>query len=663
MAATASPVSPTYTDFSVASSGGASDFTADSSTAIRSPLDDAFDFHAHHPHPAQPHPSHSHGVRGRGEEFFAYNHLPWSSPVVEHKKPLVFSPQGYYSTPVYVPSMPLQQQQQHIPHSAYNNGANSNVHNALYSGAGAGGAVQRSYSANAVYGYGGQHAHQYDPTPSPTSPTASAWDSHSTHSASTHSASASHNGSGYAPSPSPALSAHSAHLSHQQQNPTHSQSHPQNQQNGHGHHSAQGSPGLHAHALVHSHSHSGALSTLSSAHTQPSMPHSSIPSYTSSHSTIHSGAHQQQNGGHVDPRYVLGSASPSHHPSPARHILLAVPPRLAFARAQRALARPLAESGQREQRAERDWECVVVGGRRGRRGRGAYEADFSRYPATSSSTAVYDTPSPASHGNAASSSPSVDPSSVDASSSRFSSSHPSSIDAEQDADGEADEGEDGEDGDGGSDSEYVDNEGSDSDGEFLPPGVRRRRQMTQRGGGGRGGRYAPYSYPGAGGSAGYGYEGGYSGGSGYEGGFMNDLGLDINGYPFPGSSSSSSSAAYLNGQYPTSSSMSLVPGALGSPGGVGGVGGRRPRARPSAALPIPVPVPNLTKKSRGRRVPTVQSLYGGGDFGALRSSPFSPSSSLSSPTVPSISSTAPRPHPPLTFARPPSCFRNNVMAY
>ncbi|KAJ7731245.1 hypothetical protein B0H16DRAFT_1329478, partial [Mycena metata] len=36
---------------------------------------------------------------------------------------------------------------------------------------------------------------------------------------------------------------------------------------------------------------------------------------------------------------------------------------------------------------------------------------------------------------------------------------------------------------------------------------------------------------------------------------------------------------------------------------------RRPRARPTAALPVPIPVPNLTKKSRGRRVPTVASLY------------------------------------------------------
>ncbi|THU97414.1 hypothetical protein K435DRAFT_662769, partial [Dendrothele bispora CBS 962.96] len=35
--------------------------------------------------------------------------------------------------------------------------------------------------------------------------------------------------------------------------------------------------------------------------------------------------------------------------------------------------------------------------------------------------------------------------------------------------------------------------------------------------------------------------------------------------------------------------------------------GRR-RSRPSNALPAPIPVPNLTKKSRGRRVPTVGNM-------------------------------------------------------
>ncbi|KXN85001.1 Transcription factor steA [Leucoagaricus sp. SymC.cos] len=37
-------------------------------------------------------------------------------------------------------------------------------------------------------------------------------------------------------------------------------------------------------------------------------------------------------------------------------------------------------------------------------------------------------------------------------------------------------------------------------------------------------------------------------------------------------------------------------------------GASRRRPRPSNTLPVPIPVPNLTKKSRGRRVPTVSSL-------------------------------------------------------
>jgi hypothetical protein len=89
-AQTASPVSPTYTDFSASSS----EFTADS---IRSPLDDAFDFRHGYHHPQQQQQQQQHG-----EEFFAYHHLPWSSPV-EPKKTL-FSPQGYYTpVSVYVP--------------------------------------------------------------------------------------------------------------------------------------------------------------------------------------------------------------------------------------------------------------------------------------------------------------------------------------------------------------------------------------------------------------------------------------------------------------------------------------------------------------------------------------------------------------------------------
>jgi hypothetical protein len=74
---TSSPVSPNYTDFSASSS----EFTADS---IRSPLNNAFDFRQNYPR----------------EEFFAYHHLPWSSPV-EPKKAL-YSTQGYYAPAVSV---------------------------------------------------------------------------------------------------------------------------------------------------------------------------------------------------------------------------------------------------------------------------------------------------------------------------------------------------------------------------------------------------------------------------------------------------------------------------------------------------------------------------------------------------------------------------------
>ncbi|KAF7293892.1 hypothetical protein HMN09_01185300 [Mycena chlorophos] len=120
------------------------------------------------------------------------------------------------------------------------------------------------------------------------------------------------------------------------------------------------------------------------------------------------------------------------------------------------------------------------------------------------------------------------------------------------------------------DSEYVDNGSGDSDGEFLPPGMRRRRQQSSQN------RYAPYAggYAHQSSAGGYGYDGqdAYSGG-------------------IPDSSL----------YYPSSLDMSYDDASSSYP--------RRPRARPAASLPPPVPVPNLTKKSRGRRVPTVQSLY------------------------------------------------------
>ncbi|KAF7311739.1 hypothetical protein MIND_00183900 [Mycena indigotica] len=130
-----------------------------------------------------------------------------------------------------------------------------------------------------------------------------------------------------------------------------------------------------------------------------------------------------------------------------------------------------------------------------------------------------------------------------------------SVDEGSDADGSGSAEVDG-------DSEYVDN-GSDrdSDGDFIPGGSSRRRA-----------RYAPYAptYPGPS----YPYDYAYSGG-------MSDLGYSPTS-PYP----------------PTSP--------------LDGPDMRRTRARPSSGLPPPIPVPNLTKKSRGRRVPTVQTLSAGG---------------------------------------------------
>ncbi|KAF7309130.1 Transcriptional regulator MNL1 [Mycena kentingensis (nom. inval.)] len=137
--------------------------------------------------------------------------------------------------------------------------------------------------------------------------------------------------------------------------------------------------------------------------------------------------------------------------------------------------------------------------------------------------------------------------------------------AEFDADLEDGDGdEDGDDADGDSD-EYVDN-GSDSDGDFVPAGHGAVRRSRASGGA----RYAPYGYA-----------------------------ADLGSYPYSSSNADSS--------FPFPSNTNTAAADLGL--GLGLLPGqRRPRAR-SAALPAPIPVPNLTKKSRGRRVPTVESLY------------------------------------------------------
>jgi hypothetical protein len=75
--------------------------------------------------------------------------------------------------------------------------------------------------------------------------------------------------------------------------------------------------------------------------------------------------------------------------------------------------------------------------------------------------------------------------------------------------------------------------------------------------------------------------------------------------PSIGSSSSYSSLTHTS----LTHTLPAPPLLLDTPG-LSGIGIRR-RSRASNSLPTPIPVPNLTKKSRGRRVPTVTSLEGG----------------------------------------------------
>ncbi|KAF7354462.1 hypothetical protein MVEN_01135400 [Mycena venus] len=172
--------------------------------------------------------------------------------------------------------------------------------------------------------------------------------------------------------------------------------------------------------------------------------------------------------------------------------------------------------------------------------------------------------------------------------------------ADLDADGDPDTDADPDDADAGrSDSESIDNENeSDSDGEFLPPDVRRRARILV---GGVGTRHAPYAY-----------------------------GLTLNTSASKGMTRSYGRREWYESvmvpshDYLDAGSDPNVSGYLHD----GMVGGspRRPRPQRSIALPVSIPVPNLTKKCRGRKVPTVQSMYGcQGDF-AWHSTHISPAS-------------------------------------
>ncbi|KAF9072008.1 hypothetical protein BDP27DRAFT_1496634 [Rhodocollybia butyracea] len=73
-------------------------------------------------------------------------------------------------------------------------------------------------------------------------------------------------------------------------------------------------------------------------------------------------------------------------------------------------------------------------------------------------------------------------------------------------------------------------------------------------------------------------------------------------------------------------SSTATAGDIGSPEPSGTV---RRKVRPSNTIPVPIPIPNLTKKSRGRRVPTAALLetsarrnisLGAGELGSASSS-------------------------------------------
>ncbi|KAK7063481.1 hypothetical protein R3P38DRAFT_3415427 [Favolaschia claudopus] len=615
-----SPVSPTYTDFSASSS----EFTADSQS-IRSPLDDAFDLH----HQAQYAGAH-HSSNGSHDEQqhlgFAYQHLPWSSPVLSaSKKSLVgagiFSAQGYYNAqaaqgyqhnthlpltlsgpPNHLPALEhpsaaLSASSGHHPQlldlpaaedwraSTYRSpisAVHHHQHHQLYNTVHPGG-VQRSYSANAVYGY------HYDTTPSPTSPT-SPWDTHSQSSHhSSHSPHPSHppqhanSQSPYAHPhtlASPALSAHSFSSSH-----SHSHSHHSNGAGGGGGGSpssiqgavtgGQPQPQHQAYPMAHAHSHSGVMPAGEGAgfvnvnvnvhagvngHFVPSQQHPHAMSHVNGHGHGH---------GHIDPRYVLGGGSPALSAHSLSH----------------------AGSGGRSQSGS---PLVNVLGLdvSGRGFDGEIDADADG-EAEADLDAEGEVDGDVEFASAAAAAASSQRETRQRQSQRRG--------VEEGAASDESPSEYAPDEDGDDDGEYQEEEDVDgdegSDEEFLPRGVRRQR---------RGGRYN------SGNVGGYGYA---DAGMGYDGVYEAGYTVPSQSYS-PSSASSSAGFPMLSSGFPHPSHPSLS-SSLGVDGGIGGGGGegRRQRTRPSAALPIPIPVPNLTKKSRGRRVPTVGMLYGEGQGG------------------------------------------------
>lgn len=160
------------------------------------------------------------------------------------------------------------------------------------------------------------------------------------------------------------------------------------------------------------------------------------------------------------------------------------------------------------------------------------------------------------------------------------------VSADQDAEGELDveaelhraaAGDSDQDRYDGDDDDYEDMDYDDErDGEFTLRNARRSTSTARRSL--RSDRYNPYAY---------------SSVSPYDGG---DHGLTLVGRTRRAISNASTTSSQSS--YPP-----LTPTSISSQSS-----SSRRNSAPSTSLPVPIPVPNLTKKSRGRRVPTVASL-------------------------------------------------------
>lgn len=139
-------------------------------------------------------------------------------------------------------------------------------------------------------------------------------------------------------------------------------------------------------------------------------------------------------------------------------------------------------------------------------------------------------------------------------------------------------------------------------------------QGTESSGGNAGGEYPGYQYMTSEGrslrprSASARYNP-YPTSSSFENGFYNQNGqYQQNAQEHHGRRYASSSPSAASGSSSSTTGATTITTTLSSSASSSATASSRRRLRPATSLPIPVPVPNLTKKSRGRRVPTMSSI-------------------------------------------------------